>query len=166
MKPKAVELLILFLLLLPIAACVSIKPQAETSPLTWSNFSSPLTATTKAPKPGFVNICGVLMLMNPAIIAPREDGLYLVPIDINSARGSTVIVPTVDPRRALQADVDEVTGYFCFKDIPVGLYALVAVTDKGTQSSVRSFETGQAIVVTVTQEDLGKEINIGIVRLP
>ena len=158
---KSYKLLIMFLLFLPISACVSTMPQGHRS-----DFSSPLPATTEAPQSGFVKICGMLMLMNPAIIAPQEDGLYLVPININSARETTVVVTVVNPDTALQAEVDEVTGYFCFKDVPIGIYALVAITDKGTQISVRNFETEQAIIVNVTQEDLGKGIDLGIARLP
>jgi hypothetical protein len=164
-KLNTVALFILFLLLLTFG-CVPAEPQGEISPLVWSNFSSPLSAKIKAPQSGSVNVCGMLMLMNPAIIAPQEDGLYLVPIDINSARETTIVVPVVNPATAFQAEVDEVTGYFCFKDIPVGLYALIAMTDNGTQISVRNFETGQAIILNVKQENLGKNIDLGIVRLP
>jgi len=166
MKLRSLRLLLLFLLLVPIDACVPTKPQGETSPLAWSDFSSPLPPTTEAPKPGFVNICGVVMLVDPTIIAPREDGLYLVHIEVNSASETNIVIPVVNLETSLQADVDEASGYFCFKDVPLGLYALVSVTDMGTQISARNFETGQAMIVNVTQEDLGKEIDLGMVRLP
>lgn len=100
--------------------------------------------------------------MNPALVAPREDGLYLVPIDTTN---ETTIVPVVD-QTAYQATVDEITGQFCFKDIPVGVYVMIAVTDSGLQISVRSFETGQVIVVKIDQTNLNKIVDLGITKLP
>lgn len=114
-------------------------------------------------RPGFATICGILMLMNPAFVAPQEDGLYLVPIDTSA--GATLIVPVVD-RTSYRAAVDEVTGQFCFKDVPQGVYVMIAVTDSGSEIPVRSFETGQLMIVTITQADLNKVIDLGITKLP
>lgn len=109
---------------------------------------------------------GVLTLMNPIITAPREDGIYLVAIDTNGEEGVTLVVPAVDPETDSQANVDEVTGQFIFAEVPPGLYALVAVTDSGQQLSVRKFETGEAVLVTLKQEDLGSVVDLGELRLP
>lgn len=114
-------------------------------------------------KSGFATICGTLTLMNPALVAPQEDGLYLVIIDVNDR--NTIIVPTID-QTSYRATVDEITGQFCFKDIPPGIYVILAMTDNGMEISVRSFETGQIMVVTVTQNDLNKVIDLGMTRLP
>jgi len=102
--------------------------------------------------------------MNPIGIAPREDGLYLVRIE---AEGEiSMVVPSMDPETSLQASVDEVTGQFLFVDVPAGLYALVAMTDGGQQFSVRKFDTGEALMVTVEEEDLGRAVDLGMLRLP
>lgn len=139
-----------------------LHPSTITSPI--SPILTPTYVTfTYHPKPGFATICGILILMNPALIAPQEDGLYLVPI--NTESGAALIVPTVD-ETSYRAIVDEVTGHFCFKDIPQGIYVLLAVTDNGSEISVRNFETGQAVIITVTQENLNKVTDIGATRLP
>jgi hypothetical protein len=104
--------------------------------------------------------------MNPAQVAPQEDGLYLVPINTDVEGGVALVVPAVNPETALQASVDEVTGQFYFSDVSAGVYALVAVTDTDQQLSIRRLDTGEAVIVTLTGEDLGKVIDLGTLRLP
>lgn len=77
-----------------------------------------------------------------------------------------MVVPAVDPRTALQANVDESNGRFFFVDVSTGLYALVSVTDNGQQLSIRELDTGEAVVITVREEDLGETIDLGMLRLP
>lgn len=142
-------------------------PLYEVSPLAVPTespplFLSPLPTPTYTPRPGFAIIQGVLFLMNPSIIAPREDGLYLVHIDDEAL----MVVPAVDMETSLQADVDEVTGRFSFADVLPGLYALVAVTDDGQQFSIRKFQTGEVSIISVREEDLDRVVDLGMLRLP
>lgn len=150
-------------------ACRYNEPMSDTSALTTPfvsslAFISPQPTPTYATKPGFAALHGVLFLTNPMVTAPREDGIYLVRIDTEE-RGA-MVVPAVNPETSLQADVDEVTGRFFFADVPQGLYALVAVTDNGQQISVRKFDTGEAAVIMIGEEDLGQVIDLGMLRLP
>ena len=77
-----------------------------------------------------------------------------------------MVVPAVTPGVALQANVDESNGQFFFVDVSTGLYALVSVTDNGQQLSIRKLDTGKAVVITVGEEDLGKVVDLGMLRLP
>lgn len=129
----------------------------------WAFSVIPTPTYIHRSRAGFATICGTLMLLNPSLVAPQEDGLYLVPIDTSGR--TALIVPVVD-QTSYKATVDEITGQFCFKDVPLGVYVMVAVTDSGSKFSVRDFETGQVMVVTVTQADLNKVIDLGITRLP
>jgi len=142
-------------------------PALQVSPLTVPTDSPhpspwPQSTPTCAPRPGSAILQGVLFLMNPVIVAPREDGLYLVRID----EEAPMAVPTVNSETSLQATVDEVTGRFLFLDVPPGLYALVAVTDNGQQFSIRKFQTGEASILTVGDEELDRVVDLGTLRLP
>ncbi|MBU0703060.1 MAG: hypothetical protein KKC18_04265 [Chloroflexi bacterium] len=108
----------------------------------------------------------MLTLFDPINVAPQEDGIYLVPIDSDADGGVSMVVPVVDPRTALQANVDESNGQFFFADVSAGLYALVAVTDTGQQLSIRKFNTGEVAMIMVGEEDLGQVVNLGMLRLP
>jgi hypothetical protein len=165
--------------LLEVSPLGSDEPQGEapTRELTASALGiSPLTEATRSPsprpsprptpiytpRPGSATFQGLLFLMNPLIVAPKEDGLYLVRID----EEAPMTVPAVDPETSLQAGVDEVSGRFLFSDVPQGLYALVATTDSGQQFSIRKFETGEALIVTVGENELGQVVDLGQLRLP
>ena len=152
-----------------LTACRLSEPMPDTSPLITPadsppSFTSPQPTPTYTSRPGFATLYGVLFLMNPTIVAPREDGVYLVRIDIEGE--VPMVVPAVGLEPSLQADVDEVTGQFVFIDVPPGLYALVTVTDNGQQLSVREFHTGEASVITVGEGDLGQMIDLGMLRVP
>jgi hypothetical protein len=98
------------------------------------------------------------------MVAPLEDGVYLVPIE--TGEGIAMVMPVIDPETSLQAEVDEVTGQFVFAEVPAGLYALVALTDVGQQLSIREFTAGDSVILTVKEKDLGQVIELETVRLP
>ena len=137
----------------------AISPVATVPP---DSVVSPQATPTVVVDDGFASVRGVLTLMDPTTFAPQEDGLYLVPID--EAGGMTV--PSVDPETSIQAVVDEVDGSFYFGEVPVGLYALMAVSDSGLRLSVRSLESGQTTFVSVDAADLGGNIDLGRLRAP
>jgi hypothetical protein len=105
---------------------------------------------------------GVLFLTNPELTAPQEDGIYLVEVDTDAG----MVLPTIDPDSSLQAQVDEVTGAFFFDDVEVGLYALVALTRRGPQMSIRKMDSGDPLTVLVDEENLGQVIDLGQLSLP
>jgi hypothetical protein len=98
------------------------------------------------------------------MIAPQEDGLYLVQVDIKS--GSPMVLPAVDPETSILAEVDETTGDFFFDKVDQGLYAFVVLTDRGQQLSARGLKTGQSTIVTVEEKHLDTVIDLGRQRLP
>lgn len=156
------------LISLILGACVY-KPKSDLSALATPNSGQVLSSVPTplmviSPKPGYATICGTLVLTNPALVAPIEDGLYLVSVD-TSTQGS-IIVPRVDAQTSYRAAIDEVTGQFCFEEVRPGVYAVIAVTDAGSEISVRSFETGQVVLITISQKDLNTIFNIGALRLP
>jgi len=174
---KSLHVLVLaILIVVALVACQSDISPSSTAPLvtpveTGDAFSSPLPVSplptlAPSPSPGTAVVQGILVLFDPINVAPQEDGIYLVSIDSDADGGVSMVVPAVDPRTALQANVDESNGRFFFTDVSVGLYALVSVTDNGQQLSIRKFDTGEAVMITVGEEDLGQIVDFGMLRLP
>jgi hypothetical protein len=132
---------------------------------TLTAFESPLPAGARGPSSrDKAALSGLLILTSPELIAPQEDGLYLVEVDTESA--ALMVFPRVDPETSIQAEVDEVTGQFFFDNVDEGLYAFVVLTLTGQQLSARELETGDAAILTVTENDLNTVIDIGRYRLP
>jgi hypothetical protein len=102
--------------------------------------------------------------MNPIIISPQQDGLYLVPIESDGQL--SMVIPVVDPKSSLQAEADEETGQFIFRDVEPGIYALVAITNNEQQFSIRRLDTGEIVTVIIEKGDLGQVIDLGQLRLP
>jgi hypothetical protein len=154
---------------LVLAACRAEEPEPTVSPLplpvdVTSSFDSPIPTPTRTPRSDAAVVQGVLLLTNPAMVAPMEDGVYLVPIE--TGEGIAMVMPVIDPETSIQAEVDEVTGQFVFAEVPAGLYALVALADTGQQLSIREFPTGDSLILTVEETDLGQVIDLATVRLP
>lgn len=174
---KSLHVLVLaILIVVALVACQSDIPPSSTAPLITpveaGDISSsplpvsPLPTPLPSPNPGTAIVQGILTLFNPINIAPQEDGIYLVPIDSDADGGVSMVVPAVVPGAALQANVDESNGRFFFVDVSTGLYALVSITDNSQQLSIRELDTGEAVVITVREEDLGQIIDLGMLRLP
>jgi hypothetical protein len=184
MSLKLNHLFILFILVSLVAACSAGEKtpegastpttgatSAHDSPLpaptaTLSALDSPLPTPTRGPSTQTrAAVRGVLFLTNPETTLPQEQGIYLVPIDADES-GGAMVFPALDPETALQAEVDEGTGEFFFDDLEVGLYALVALTRRGTQLSIRKLETGEAQIVMIEESDADQVIDLGRLRLP
>lgn len=133
-----------------------------------TNFASPAgsdsVSVVPTPMADAATIYGQLMLLDPTVIAPQEDGLYLVPVDADSDQ--MMVVPMVVEGEALQAQVDETTGNFVFTNVDVGHYILVAIIETGQERTVHRLGTNEAILPVVDEEDLGKAIDLGICSLP
>jgi hypothetical protein len=168
---KPVRALILACIVLSIiAACQNENPSptpsetATHSPIVESVLSTPSPSPPRNPDVALVQ--GTLILLDPVNIAPQEDGIYLVPVDTDANEGVSMVVPAVDPKTSLQAEVDESDGQFYFTDVSADIYALVAMTENSQQLSIREFKTGKSVIVTVKEEDLGQTIDLGTLRLP
>ena len=172
------RLLLLAVIVVLAAACQSSQetpqvvptssPDVQDSPLptptaTLSAVDSPLPTPTRGPSTkGRAAVRGVLFLTNPESTAPEEDGIYLVKVDTDAG----MVIPMIDPKTSLQAEVDEVTGQFFFDDVEAGLYALVALTRRGAQLSISRMDTGQPQTILVGEQDLDQVIDLGQSRLP
>lgn len=148
----------------PETASSTIEPTEFTATSRYSPLTSP------QPSPGSITsnestaVTGVLALMDPRTLAPREDGLYLVPISTEDK--SAMVVPSVDPENSIQADIDESSGRFYFDNVSPGLYAVTAILESGNQHSVRQLDSGKIVVVTVDEANVGETIDLGKLRLP
>jgi len=102
--------------------------------------------------------------MDPTIFAPEEDGLYLVSVDAEAESG--MAMPSVNLETSIQASVDETDGSFQFIGIPTGVYALMAVSDDGVELSVRRFESGETVIISIKEGNLGETMDLGKLRVP
>jgi hypothetical protein len=175
-------LFIIVLVTVVLAGCGKASPEPAVSPLSPADPTptnpptaaspiatvrhSPIASPQASTPPGDQDAAvlrGMLTLMDPTTFAPEEDGLYLVPID--EAAGG-MAVPSLDPETAIQAEVDETDGSFQFSDVKIGLYGLVTVSDSGVQLSVRRLDSGQTVILSIEEDDIGKTVDLGRLRAP
>ena len=114
---------------------------------------------------GFVTLHGLLVVRDPTSILPGpDDAIFLVPMD---AEGEGVTgIPQFTVGEVPQADVDERTGEFVFVDIQPGKYAVVVVTQGGSQIPTRLMEDGSFSIFTFTEEQQDQVVELGSLSLP
>lgn len=118
----------------------------------------------KTSEPNSVTVHGILLIYNPELARPVDDGLFLVPLE-NS--GSTVNqIPNIVVGSTPQAEIDERTGEFTFVNIKPGLYALMVLTTGTGQVPVYKLNEEAYIILDIKESDLNKIIELSYVRLP
>ncbi len=131
-------------------------PQGYPAPPTREPFVFPES------DPGYATVKGVLLLIDPVNAALTEsDSVYLLPVPA----GEGIVYPEFDETTAIRATCDSVAGDFRFLNVPVGTHAMVAFTISG-RISVSGFAGGGAVLILVTDDDLGTTIDLGQVRVP
>ena len=100
---------------------------------------------------------GQLFVKDPDVAFPKADNaIYLVPL----ASDQTVMaVPTIDPKTAIQAKVDNKTGKFVFSNVTPGKYLMMIITINNDQMPVSTVD-GNMAVIDVTAAQLGKTIDL------
>jgi hypothetical protein len=114
---------------------------------------------------GFITLHGLLVVRDPTSILPGpDDAIFLVPMD---AEGEGVTgIPQFTVGEVPQADVDERSGEFVFVDIQPGKYAVVVVTQGGSQIPTRLMEDGTFSIFTLTVDQQDQVIELGSLSLP
>ena len=114
----------------------------------------------KTSEPGKATVRGALVVFDPVVLVPApDDAIYLV--TLTGGEGGPSTIPPVVKGESLQAEVDERTGDFVFTNVQPGQYAVVVVTPSGTEIPVRKYESNDLAIITVTEADLGKTIELG-----
>lgn len=116
-------------------------------------------------KGGFITLHGLLVVRDPTSILPGpDDAIFLVPMD---AEGEGVTgIPQFTVGEVPQADVDERTGEFVFVDIQPGKYAVVVMTQSGSQIPTRLMEDGTFSIFTFTVDQQDQVVELGSLSLP
>ncbi len=114
--------------------------------------------------PNTVTIHGKLVIFQPEIARPVEDGLFLVAISKEDAYDLSV--PFFDAESTPQAEFDERTGEFYFTNIEPGFYMLAVLTTGTAQVPVLQLDNDIKIIIEVTNKDRNQVIELGYVRLP
>jgi hypothetical protein len=147
---------------------ITVHQGGDSPPPTPTSVVPPVDSASESsiptPSADIATIYGRLMLLDPTVLSPQEDGLYLVPIDSESEQ--MMVVPVIVEGEAIQAQIDETTGDFVFTDVEAGHYVLMAMLDTGQERVVHRLGTNEHVLPVVTEEDLGGAIDLGIVSLP
>lgn len=114
---------------------------------------------------GKITLHGILAVIDPITILPAsDDAIYLVPLDGESSGAMTI--PQFTPGDVPQADVDERTGEFVFTNIEPGRYAVVVITQGGSQMPARKFDDKTLAIYNFDTSSQGKMVELGTLRLP
>lgn len=117
----------------------------------------------KTPVPGTASIHGILLVLNPMSMIPAmEDAIYLVPID--DAGISTI--PQFEPGTVPQAEVDERNGEFMITNVQPGQYAVVVITEGGSQIPARFYNVGDYAIFTIDDSQIDMVFELGSLSLP
>ncbi len=119
----------------------------------------------KTSQPGTVTIHGILLIYNPHLSRPIEDGLFLVPLNGDESGGVTTI-PDFQIGEFPQAEIDERTGEFFFTNILPGRYIVVVWTTGKMRIPAFNFEDDSYVIVFVEETDIDKTIELNYIRLP
>jgi hypothetical protein len=118
----------------------------------------------KTSQPSTATLKGTLIVIDPLTLMPApDDAIYFVPLTEAQEGASTI--PAIVKGETPQAEVDERTGDFVVTDIQPGQYAVVVITIGGSEIPVRFFDSNNLAIVTVTQADLDKTLDIGNLEL-
>jgi hypothetical protein len=111
-----------------------------------------------------VTVTGEFVLLDPLGVSPAmEDFLYLVPLEFQE--GAPGVIPQFEVGKVPQAEVDEITFKFVFRNIEPGQYAVVMLSKDGAQLPTKKYRGEGYSIITISEEDRGKSIDIGILSL-
>lgn len=119
----------------------------------------------KTSRPNTATIHGILLIYNPHITRPVEDGLFLVPF-AEDASGGAMGLPQFTVGEVPQAEIDERTGEFYFTNILPGRYMVMVLTTGKAQVPVLNFNDDSFVVIIVDETDMGQTIELNYIRLP
>jgi len=117
----------------------------------------------KTSQPGTVTIHGILLIYNPHLARPIEDGLFLVPL---TGDETVTTIPDFQVGEVPQAEIDERTGEFFFTNVLPGRYIIVVLTTGKMRIPAFNFEDDTYVVVFVEETDIDKTIELNYIRLP
>lgn len=134
---------------------VEIAPNSSEQPAAISPTLKPYTQETA--KPGTAILHGLLLVTDPMISRPdSDDAIFLVPL----AGEGVISIPAFVVGEVPQAEVDETTGEFIFRDIKPGNYAVVVLTVGGSQTPARFYKDNSFAIIRVEESDLGRTIEL------
>ena len=169
-KPiRLIPLLLLFVLIILLAACTNNTPKA-TRDVVIGDVQITVVPPTEVPylfktsEPGAISVHGDLVILNPMSMIPADqDSIFLAPMATDAPISG---VPQFEVGTVPQADVNEVNGEFMFTNIQPGQYAVVAITVGGAQIPVRYMETASYAIVTLDASQVDTTVELGKLTLP
>jgi hypothetical protein len=124
-------------------------------------FSPYAFATSEA---GFSSLHGWLVVLDPLIALPEEDGIVLVPIDgLNEADS---MIPEFDVDEVKRAEVDERNGEFLFSNLQPGRYIIMILTLNGSRVPVHVLGGSELAIVHIEENQIDQTIELGELRVP
>ena len=114
--------------------------------------------------PGYTTLHGMMVVLDPISMVPaQDDGIYLVPMSADQPISG---IPQFEIGKVPQAEVDEISGEFTFTNIEPGQYAVVVLTEGGSQIPVRYSESGNYAIITVDASQKDTTVDMGYLTLP